>query len=113
MMNFEKLKVYQDAIILAIDIYKLTSKFPKEEVFGIVSQLRRAAVSISLNIAEGSGRGPKEFSHFLIMARGSCHELIPLLKISLELNYLHLSDYQQFYERIDNLTRRIKRGISS
>ena len=107
MINFEKLKVYHEALLLALDLYKLTKNFPKEELFGIIGQIRRAAVSISLNIAEGSSRSKKEFSHFLDMARGSCYELIPLLKISLELGYLQQRQYGDFYQRVDDLTRRI------
>lgn len=107
MINFEKLEVYQQAVVLALDIYKITKIFPKDELFGIVSQVRRAVVSISLNIAEGSSRSKKEFSHFLNMARGSCYELVPLLKISLELGYVANGEYQKLYERVDNLAKRI------
>src|SRR3990167_7167718 len=107
MINFEKLNVYQDAIVLSLKLYKLTNRFPRHERFGLVSQLRRAAVSISLNIAEGSSRTKKEFAHFLDMARGSCYELIPLLKISFELRYIKEIEYQAYYERIDLLVRKI------
>lgn len=107
MINFEKLNVYQDAVSLALEIYRVTRRFPKDELFGLVSQLRRAAVSISLNIAEGSSRSKKEFAHFLDMARGSCYELVPLLRISLELKYITKVDYDSFYESVDNLTKRI------
>lgn len=67
MFNFEKLKVYEEALILATDVYKLTKSFPKSETFGITSQLRRASVSISLNIAEGTSRTKKDFRHFWIL----------------------------------------------
>jgi len=116
MINFEKLNVYQESVSLALDIYKVTKSFPKEELFGLVSQLRRAAVSISLNIAEGSSRRKKEFAHFLDMARGSCYELIPLLKIAFELRYITGNQYKDFYERIDNLTKRVnalKKSLSN
>ena len=106
-MNFEKLEVYKEALGLALEIYKLTKSFPKDELFGIVSQIRRAVVSISLNIAEGSSRGKKDFSHFLNIARGSYYELVPLLKISFELGYINNTEYQRFYERVDTLARRI------
>jgi len=106
MINFEKLNVYQDAVRLALDIYKVTKNFPKDELFGIVSQLRRAAVSISLNIAEGSSRSKKEFAHFLDMARGSCYELVPLLKISLELKYITKDEYEKFYQAVNDLAKR-------
>ena len=107
MINFEKLNVYQDAVRLALDIYKVTRNFPKDELFGIVSQLRRAAVSMSLNIAEGSSRSKKEFAHFLDMTRGSCYELVPLLKISLELKYITKAEYEKFYQVVNDLAKRI------
>ena len=106
-MQFEKLRVYQEAVNLALDIYQLTKKFPKEEIFGLVSQLRRAAVSIPLNIAEGSSRSKKEFRHFLDMARGSCYELVSLLTICQGLQYVTQAEYQNFYETINVLTRKI------
>src|SRR3990167_3324341 len=107
MINFEKLNVYQDAIVLSLKLYKLTNRFPRHERFGLVSQLRRAAVSISLNIAEGSSRSKKEFAHFLDMARGSGYELVPLLKISLELKYITKAEYEKFYQAVNDLARRI------
>src|SRR4030042_3274874 len=103
MFNFEKLQVYQEALILAREVYQLTRKFPREEQFGLISQLRRAAVSIPLNIAEGSSRTKKEFRHFLDMARGSCYEMIPLLKISFDLKLISGNAYQRFYDTVDNL----------
>lgn len=79
--NFEKLEVYNKSIILAKEIYELTGKYPDKEQFGLTGQFRRAAVSVSLNIAEGSGRSKKDFRHFLIIAKTSVQECIPLLEI--------------------------------
>lgn len=107
MINFEKLNVYREAIKLALDIYKLNKEFPKDELFGITSQLTRAAVSVSLNIAEGSSRGKKEFSHFLDIARGSCYELVPLLEIALGLKYVDQKEHDKLYERVNFLAKRI------
>lgn len=107
MLSFEKLNVYQQAIELALDIYRLTIRFPREEKFGIIDQLRRASVSISLNIAEGSSRTKKDFCHFLDIARGSCYELVPLLRICLELNYVTKEEFDDIYPRVDNLAKRI------
>ena len=115
MISFERLNVYHEAVKLALDIYKVTKSFPKDELFGLISQLRRASVSISLNIAEGSSRTKKEFSHFLDMARGSCYELVPLLTISLELGYISDGNHRELYERIDNFSKRInalKRSVN-
>src|SRR3989344_5939989 len=107
MINFEKLNVYQESVSLALDIYKVTKSFPKEELFGLVSQLRMAAVSVPLNIAEGFSSRKKDFVHFLDMARGSCYELIPLLKIAFELRSITGKQLEAFYERIDNLAKRV------
>lgn len=79
-------------------VYKVTKNFPKEELFGITSQLRRAAVSISLNIAEGAGRKSKnEFRHFISMAYGSLAETITLLKICLKRSYLSKDVFDSLY----------------
>lgn len=80
--DFEKLEVYKKVINFANDVYNLTKRFSKEEQFGITSQIRRAAISISLNITEGSGRSKREFKHYILMVRTSAQECIPLLKIS-------------------------------
>jgi len=80
--NFEKLKVYQKALELANEIYSITKEYPKEEIFGLGAQIRRAAVSIVLNIAEGSARTKKEFSRFIDIARGSVFECMAILEIS-------------------------------
>src|ERR1019366_1912804 len=71
-MIVQNLEVYKLSLALAIDVYRLTATFPKAETFGLVSQLRRAAVSIPCNMAEGGVRNsPKEFAHFVAIARGS------------------------------------------
>jgi len=87
--HFEKLTVWQLSMELVELVYKQTREFPEEERFGLVSQLRRAAVSIPANIAEGKGRyHKKEFIQFLYNARGSLYETITLLKVASRLQYL-------------------------
>src|SRR3989338_5386151 len=87
--EFEKLKVYQEGMDLTEQIYKTTRDFPKEEQFGIIAQIRRAALSVPLNIAEGKGRFyTKIFLQFLYQARGSLYEVMVLLKMSRRLEYL-------------------------
>jgi len=100
--NFEKLEVYRNAIDFADQIYKVTRLFPKEEIFGITNQIRRAAISISSNIAEGSSRGKKEFSHFLNISLGSSYECVPLLQLSQNLGYI---SPEVFIEMIEGLHR--------
>ena len=87
--DYKDLIVWQKAIDLATWIYSLTSRFPKEELYGIVSQMRRAAVSIPSNIAEGQSRQHKsEFIQFLSIAKGSLSELETQLIISGRLKYI-------------------------
>src|ERR1051325_2938939 len=89
MHNLTELKIWNKAIDLATDVYKATSNFPNDERFGLTSQLRRAAVSIPSNIAEGAGRNSKkEFCNFLGIANGSSYELQTQLIISNKLNLL-------------------------
>ena len=95
--SFEKLDVYKNAIDFACNIYEITKKFPKNETYGLTSQLRRASVSISSNIAEGSGRyNKRDFAQYLRIARGSIYECIPLLEISFRESYINKSLPQHF-----------------
>ena len=83
MHNYKNLEVWKRSLELATQVYSLTNNFPKEEKYGLVSQIRRCSVSISSNIAEGSGRGSdREFRLFLNYALGSCFELETQLLIS-------------------------------
>ena len=89
MHNYQKLTVWQKSVDLAVDMYTLTKKFPPEERFGLVSQIRKCAVSIASNIAEGSGRNTSgEFIHFIGIAEGSVNELETQLIISEKLGYI-------------------------
>ena len=90
MSGFKELKVWQISIDLVMHVYKATADFPKDETYGLVSQMRRCAVSIPSNIAEGSSRnGAKEFTHFLYIAHGSLSELDTQLIISKQLGYIN------------------------
>ena len=93
--EYRNLIVWQKAMKLAVEVYGLTSKLPKEELYGLTNQLRRAAVSIPSNIAEGNGRGSsKESLRFLYIARGSKSEVETQLLLCVELNYLHSDDIE-------------------
>jgi four helix bundle protein len=86
--SYRDLKVWQRAIQMTLAIYRLSTDFPKEEMFGLTSQIRRAGVSVPSNIAEGYGRGSKgEYKQFLAMARGSNLEVQTQLFIATELGY--------------------------
>jgi len=81
--SFRDLLVWQRSMELTVAIYKLTQAFPREEMFGLTSQLRRSAISVPSNIAEGHGRmNPREFKHFLLIARASNCELQTQLELS-------------------------------
>jgi four helix bundle protein len=83
MQSFHDLQVWQKSMELTVVIYHLTQPFPREEAFGLTSQLRRSAISIPSNIAEGHGRmNPREFRRFLLIARGSNCELQTQLELS-------------------------------
>ena len=106
--NFRELKVWQKSMTIVKLIYTTTSKFPKSETFGLISQIQRAAVSIPANIAEGCGRNTeKELSRFLDIAIGSSFELETLLQISLDLEYIE----QCSYRNIQNLLLEVQKML--
>jgi len=106
------LKVWQVSIQLVKKIYVVTTAFPNEETYGLVSQMRRAAISIPSNIAEGAARGgTKEFIHFLGVARGSLSELETQLYISKELGYV--TNAQDVDSQIEEIFRLLGGLISS
>jgi len=108
MRPHEKLEVWGKAIDFVVNIYKVTDSFPKEEKFGITSQIRRAAVSIPANIAEGAARqSPKEFAHFLSIAQGSASELETELLIAQRLNYLQEEVYLEMRTSLDSIGRMV------
>lgn len=94
-LPFEKLEVHELSVEFAVKVYHLTRDFPEAERFGLTNQLRRAAVSISLNIAEGRGRSTaKEFARFLTIARGSLFEVMSGARIAAELGFMTIQDQQ-------------------
>ncbi|MEO7445703.1 MAG: four helix bundle protein [Ferruginibacter sp.] len=89
MHNFLELKIWQRSMDLVVEVYRLSLQFPAEEKYGLVAQLRRAAVSIPSNISEGAGRSSnKEFKHFLEYAMGSCNELQTQIELAKRFEYL-------------------------
>jgi four helix bundle protein len=89
MMLYKELIAWQKAYQFTLNIYKITATFPREELFGLVSQMRRAAASIPANMAEGSMRNsPKEFQQFLYIARGSMAEMEVWIQLSSDLKYI-------------------------
>lgn len=107
MFKFEDLRVYQDALQFVDRVYLLAAKWPKEEMYGLTDQFKRAAVSIVLNIAEGTSRTKKDFRHFLDMARGSCYECVAVLTIAKNRQYITGAEFSIVYEHMDRLARTI------
>jgi len=95
MKDFKELKVWQRSHQIALKIYKITASFPKEELYGLVSQMRRSSSSIPTNIAEGCGRGSDaDFARFLQIAMGSASELEYQLLLSVDLGFIKQETYQ-------------------
>jgi four helix bundle protein len=106
MRPHENLDVWKKGIDFVVALYKATETFPKEERFGLTSQLRRAAVSIPANIAEGAGRkSSKEFAYFLSNSQGSASEVETELLIARRLNYLRESVYLSLRSSLDEIGR--------
>jgi four helix bundle protein len=103
--DFEKLQVYNKSLGFANEIYNITKKFPKDEQFGIINQLRRASLSASLNIAEGSGRSKKEFKYYITMSRTSIQECIPLLKLSHLQGFITKEELDLYYDKCEELAK--------
>jgi four helix bundle protein len=102
--SFHDLVAWQQAMELVTEVYKMSQKFPKEEVFGLTSQIRRAAVSIPSNIAEGRGKSSTgEFQQFLYHARGSLAEVETQLLIALNLGYLEKPEIAHIMELINRV----------
>lgn len=94
MRDFRKLQVWEKAHALTLAVYRATAGFPRDELYGLTSQIRRATSSIPANIAEGCGRnGENEFRHFLEIAMGSASELEYHLLLAHDLNFMNEADY--------------------
>jgi four helix bundle protein len=108
MSDFEDLKVWQKARTLAVSIYELTRSFPRSEIFGLTQQMRRCAISIFSNIAEGRGRYSRpESISFLVIARGSTLELEAQLLVSQDLEYIDKEHAQTLVERCVEIAKMI------
>ena len=114
METHKDLRVWQQSIEMVTSIYKMTMTFPKDEVFGLVSQMRRAAVSVPSNIAEGYARGSDgEKLHFLRISSGSMSEIETQLMLSLNLGYIGQDAYDILSEQITSVWKQLNSLISS
>ncbi len=106
MHNIKELKIWNRAIDLTVEVYRATDNFPKQEMYGLTSQIRHSAVSIPSNIAEGAGRNSdNEFKHFLGIASGSSYELQTQLIISNRLNLIEEKVAEPLLKELDVLQR--------
>lgn len=116
MNNYKDLKIWQKSVDLAVRVYEITKDFPKEEVYGLTSQMRRSAVSISSNIVEGAGRNSKkEFNNFLGISNGSSCELETQMIIAQRTNLIDqsvLMSVQQQIEEIQKMNWSLKRSLT-
>ena len=110
MRTYKDLMIWQKAMSFVTEIYTTTKTFPRDEHWGLVSQIRRSSVSIPCNIAEGYGRNStKDYTRFLRITMGSIYEIQTQLEISKNLEYLHNNTFENLYE----LSREIERMLSS
>jgi four helix bundle protein len=104
--RYQDLKIWQRSINLVGQVYKITKAFPNDERFGLIPQIRRSAISIPSNIAEGFGRwGNKEYRHFLYISLGSCAELTTQLVISFNLGYISENERNELVNETDQISK--------
>jgi four helix bundle protein len=112
--SYRDLIVWQRAKAMAVEVYRVTDSLPKSECYGITSQVRRAAVSVASNIAEGQGRLTKgEFAHFLGQARGSLLELESQLEIALDLGFISEPEFDGLRDRFSEVGKLLNGLINS
>ena len=112
--RYRDLVVWQEARNLAVDVYRLSEQFPNNEIYGLTAQLRRVAVSVPSNIAEGQGRLTKgEFIQFLGQARGSLLEILTQLEIAVDLGYLNADDFKTIDSKTASVLRLLNGLLAS
>ena len=112
MKDYKELKVWERAHLLTLAVYRVTGRFPKDELYGLTSQIRRSCASIPANIAEGCGRsGDAEFARFLQIATGSASELDYHLLLARDLNFVNSGDYAQLANELTEVRRMLNSFI--
>lgn len=112
--EFQNTELYQQIMDYIDNIYKLTRRFPKTEIYGLTNQIRRASVSIALNFAEGWGRyNKKEKSQFYKVARASIFECVAAIDISKRQSFIEISDYQRILKESNTLSKKLNALIKT
>lgn len=112
MRDYKKYDIWKLSHLLTLEVYKITESFPKEEIFGLTSQIRRASSSIGINIVEGCGRGSDEdFKRFLRNASGSAFEVEYILLLSKDLNYISEDKFIELTPKAEELKMKISKLI--
>ena len=109
MRTFTDLEVWQKSVLFATEIYVVTVSFPKEEMYGLVAQLRRASVSLASNIAEGSKKSKKDFTNFIKIAQGSGAEIETQLIISHNLHYVSQENLEKLLKDLESIMKMLSR----
>ena len=113
-MNWKKLKVWEETHSLVLEIYRVTTSFPKSETYGLIDQLKRAAYSVPSNIVEGQSRNTtKEYLHFLHNARGSLEEVRYFLLLSFYLKFLKENKYKDLEQKYESASKMLNGLIKS
>lgn len=116
MKSAEELDVFKLAHELTLKVYRVTERFPKDESFGLVSQMRRAASSIGMNLMEGSMRlNSREYRHFVGIARGSAGEVVYQLLLAKDLGYISTQDYEDLrlgFDRVGKMLTRLSQSLA-
>lgn len=114
MRDFKKLKVWENSHKLTLSLYQITSTFPKEEFYGITSQIRRAVSSIPTNIAEGCGKdSDNDFCRYLSISTGSASEVEYLMILAKDLKYISVEEYEIFIEELITIKKQLYQLIKS
>jgi len=111
--SFEDLIVWQQAIDLSMKVYKLSAKFPKEEIFSLTNHIRRVSNSVSLNISEGSVRSTKTFINQLSIARGSASEVLSAAILANKLEFINTKDLEQLRPPFAGIKKMLNKLIST
>lgn len=113
MFRFEQLEIWRLAVDYGKDCYKIANNFPKQEIYALGDQLRRAGISVSNNVVEGSVGSTANFNKYLNMAIASALETVNILNFAYEIGYINLEARNEMYERAEKLIRKIRNFCKS